>query len=181
MSKRGGSRKKVSRLVPHYCEVPGCGYTTTVQKHRINPGREGGSYVLGNVIALCPNHHSEADKGMLPHDYLYYLVQERILRGTQEEYQSYIRGDQRSPTPGPSFAEEPDEGGGISNGNGTHVPYSGDVAKRFISYLYVIPGRPVPKRSNAIDGARKFKIGEGDGRVESSQWVYAKTFNGGRG
>jgi hypothetical protein len=118
---------------------------------------------------------------MLPHDYLYYLVQERILRGYQEEYQGVERGNSRLASAGSSSTEESHEGNGSSNGNGTHVPYTGDVAKRFIAYLNVIPGRPVPKRSNAIDGARKFALSEGDGRVESSQWVYAKAFHGGRG
>jgi hypothetical protein len=75
-----GSRAKRSALVPGHCEIPGCTWNYGVQKHRILPGRDGGKYVLGNVISLCPNHHYLADRDVISQDELYRIVVERIAQ-----------------------------------------------------------------------------------------------------
>jgi hypothetical protein len=74
------SRNKRNATVPKECEFPGCGYDIIVTKHRITPGAEKGKYILGNVIALCPNHHSEADRGLIEPVILRKIVAERIIR-----------------------------------------------------------------------------------------------------
>lgn len=79
MEDKSISRKqKRDRLTPPRCEIPGCEWTYNFQRHRIHPGREGGKYKLGNVIALCPNHHSLADDDLLPREYLSEIVRLRI-------------------------------------------------------------------------------------------------------
>jgi predicted restriction endonuclease len=75
-SNKGTSRSKRKQTSPDHCEI--CGYDKLVQRHRIVPGREKGRYELGNVISLCPNHHSEADRGLLRRDELHTIVQDRI-------------------------------------------------------------------------------------------------------
>ena len=70
-------------MAPSHCEI--CGYrqekpdgSALIERHRIIPGREGGRYVLGNVIALCPTHHAEADFDLLDRKHLQWIVNERI-------------------------------------------------------------------------------------------------------
>lgn len=41
------------------CMIQGCSYDRTLDVHRVIPGREGGEYVAGNMVLLCPNHHAE--------------------------------------------------------------------------------------------------------------------------
>ena len=73
----GGSAKK--NLTPEHCEK--CGYAKHFQRHRIKPGREGGSYRLGGVIALCPNCHAQADEEGpgYTRDVLFEIVRKRLL------------------------------------------------------------------------------------------------------
>lgn len=74
-----GSRKKKRDLVPHYCET--CGHTITPPtKHRIKPGKNGGKYVPGNVIAQCLNCHGESDRGLIPDSVLFQVVFDRLKR-----------------------------------------------------------------------------------------------------
>jgi len=72
-----GAKKRA--LTPTACEMPGCGYDRIVQRHRILPGSEGGKYTSGNVIALCPNHHGEADRGWIERPHLLAIVQTRLM------------------------------------------------------------------------------------------------------
>ena len=69
-----GSRQKRRELIPETCEIPDCEFTLHVTKHRIKPGVEGGKYVPGNVIGLCPNHHWMADHGIIPRWTLFQIV-----------------------------------------------------------------------------------------------------------
>lgn len=103
-TKRSTSRQKKASLAPNYCEIPFCRYDIVVQKHRIVPGRDGGKYRLGNVIALCPNHHVEADRtlegrigegqpGYLPNETLLALVLRRIEKDAQLQRE---QGEQRA-------------------------------------------------------------------------------------
>lgn len=71
-------REYKQNLVPNYCEIPDCGYSIHVTKHRIKPGRKGGKYVAGNVIGLCPNHHAEAELGLFSQYELFEIVQKRL-------------------------------------------------------------------------------------------------------
>lgn len=118
MSKKGTSRSKRNALCPRYCEIPGCGYDVVVQKHRIIPGRDRGKYALGNVIALCPTHHAEADRtlegyikegqeGYLPASTLKEIVDKRIQ---QDAAKKFIEARTGSSGPIPwwiGFTEEP--------------------------------------------------------------------------
>ena len=73
-------KKEKKELIPCYCEIYDCGYETTVTRHRIRPGKSGGKYVPGNVIGLCPNHHSEAELGLIPKEVMFAIVFERLGR-----------------------------------------------------------------------------------------------------
>lgn len=77
-----GAKKR--NLTPHYCEV--CGFDLFIQKHRIVPGREGGRYVQGNVIALCGNCHYCADEGLFERKVLLSIVEHRLT----EDYKTKI-------------------------------------------------------------------------------------------
>ena len=68
-------KRKLTNL-PTYCEI--CGYSTFVTKHRILPGRKGGTYSVENTIVLCPNDHKEADEGLISPLVLYQIVYDRI-------------------------------------------------------------------------------------------------------
>ena len=41
------------------CMVVGCTYHTTYDVHRLVAGCDGGKYEIGNMFAICPNHHAE--------------------------------------------------------------------------------------------------------------------------
>lgn len=45
------------------CMVSGCGYNITLDVHRFIPGKDGGQYEIGNMFAICPNHHAEVTRG----------------------------------------------------------------------------------------------------------------------
>lgn len=34
-----------------------CGWEGPCDRHRINPGQNGGKYEVGNIVVLCPNCH----------------------------------------------------------------------------------------------------------------------------
>jgi hypothetical protein len=73
--------KKFKRdLIPHVCEIPDCGYDIFITRHRIKAGRKKGKYLPGNVIGLCPNHHVEAELGLITQFQLFAIVQDRLKR-----------------------------------------------------------------------------------------------------
>lgn len=41
------------------CMVEGCEYDKVFDIHRHINGKDGGQYVIGNMFAICPNHHAE--------------------------------------------------------------------------------------------------------------------------
>lgn len=41
------------------CMVEGCKYNKTFDVHRLMEGKNGGQYKIGNMFAICPNHHAE--------------------------------------------------------------------------------------------------------------------------
>lgn len=43
----------------------GCHYNSTYDVHRLSPGRDGGKYEVGNMFAICPNHHAEYHRGVI--------------------------------------------------------------------------------------------------------------------
>jgi hypothetical protein len=45
------------------CSVVGCAYSRTLDLHRLVEGKNGGGYILGNMFAICPNHHAEITRG----------------------------------------------------------------------------------------------------------------------
>ena len=46
------------------CMVEGCHYSKTLDVHRLVGGKDGGEYVIGNMFAICPNHHAEEHRGI---------------------------------------------------------------------------------------------------------------------
>lgn len=46
------------------CMVEGCTYSKTYDIHRFIPGKLGGEYVIGNMFAICPNHHAEVTRNL---------------------------------------------------------------------------------------------------------------------
>jgi hypothetical protein len=81
VAKNRNKKQEKKGLIPNYCEIPGCGYTKFVTRHRIRPGKSGGKYVPLNVIGLCPNHHAEAEAGMITKEVLIAIVQTRYQDG----------------------------------------------------------------------------------------------------
>jgi hypothetical protein len=47
------------------CMIEGCEYDKTFDIHRLASGKEGGHYELGNMFAICPNHHAEVSRGLI--------------------------------------------------------------------------------------------------------------------
>jgi hypothetical protein len=47
------------------CMVEGCGYNRVYDVHRFISGKHGGRYVIGNMFAICPNHHAEVTRGLI--------------------------------------------------------------------------------------------------------------------
>ena len=60
---RSHKRHMGPRLIPTQpCEV--CGWEFNVNRHRINPGKNGGAYKPENIMHLCPNHHFAVHSGL---------------------------------------------------------------------------------------------------------------------
>lgn len=68
--------KLVTKSYNYSCAV--CGYDAFVNAHHIIPYSKGGDNSLNNGICLCPNHHAEADYGIISADSLrkYQLIHE---------------------------------------------------------------------------------------------------------
>ena len=47
------------------CMVKGCSYNRTFDIHRFVSGKDGGKYEIGNMYAICPNHHTEFYRGLI--------------------------------------------------------------------------------------------------------------------
>lgn len=47
------------------CMVRGCNYNKTYDIHRLIYGKNGGKYIIGNMFAICPNHHAECHRGII--------------------------------------------------------------------------------------------------------------------
>lgn len=47
------------------CMVRGCKYNKTYDIHRLTYGKDGGKYEVGNMFAICPNHHAEIHRNIL--------------------------------------------------------------------------------------------------------------------
>ena len=60
--------------------VEGCDYEKTFEIHRLVPGKEGGAYEVGNMFAICPNHHAEVSRGRINLE----KVSDSILRIVEE-------------------------------------------------------------------------------------------------
>lgn len=48
-----------------YCMVQGCEYNRMFHIHRFIEGKNGGKYEVGNMYAICPNHHAEYHHGLI--------------------------------------------------------------------------------------------------------------------
>lgn len=66
---RNQSQGKLEKLKNSFdfdsCMVEGCDYNTLYEIHRLVEGRDGGEYVIGNMFAICPNHHAEVTRGFV--------------------------------------------------------------------------------------------------------------------
>lgn len=47
------------------CMIEECTYNKTFDIHRFIPGKDGGKYEIGNMFAICPNHHAEIHRGLI--------------------------------------------------------------------------------------------------------------------
>ena len=47
------------------CMIQKCKYNRTIDIHRLVAGKDGGIYSPKNIVALCPNHHAEAHRGLI--------------------------------------------------------------------------------------------------------------------
>jgi 5-methylcytosine-specific restriction endonuclease McrA len=58
-----------------------CGFDTMVEVHHIIARRHSGPDTLDNLITLCPNHHTMADRGLIPVEELRALLTEHTFTG----------------------------------------------------------------------------------------------------
>jgi hypothetical protein len=65
---KGKYRSKLSILQEKFvicsCMIQGCEYNKTFDVHRLINGKDGGLYEIGNMFAICPNHHAEIHRGL---------------------------------------------------------------------------------------------------------------------
>ena len=47
------------------CMVENCNYNKTYDIHRLKEGKDGGKYEIGNMFAICPNHHAEVHRRLI--------------------------------------------------------------------------------------------------------------------
>lgn len=47
------------------CMVEGCQYDRCFDIHRLIEGKNGGKYEIGNMFAICPNHHAEVHRNVI--------------------------------------------------------------------------------------------------------------------
>lgn len=47
------------------CMIEGCDYCRTYDVHRYVEGKNGGKYEIGNMYAICPNHHAEITRKII--------------------------------------------------------------------------------------------------------------------
>lgn len=47
------------------CMIIGCSYNNCYDVHRLEQGKDGGKYEIGNMFAICPNHHAEIHRGII--------------------------------------------------------------------------------------------------------------------
>ena len=57
------------------CMVENCIYSKTYDIHRLIRGKDGGEYEIGNMFAICPNHHAEETRGLIK----FYKINEYTL------------------------------------------------------------------------------------------------------
>ncbi len=66
---KSSSLKKLELLRKNFnfdtCMVRGCNYSRTFDAHRLICGKDGGKYIIGNMYAICPNHHAELHRGLI--------------------------------------------------------------------------------------------------------------------
>jgi hypothetical protein len=66
---------KEQLLVLYNGECAICHYSTIIETHHIIPVHKGGLTIITNLITLCPNHHREAERGMISDLHLFELTQ----------------------------------------------------------------------------------------------------------
>lgn len=63
------AERKINHLRKYFefdsCMIEGCDYNKCYEVHRHIPGKDGGEYVIGNMFAICPNHHAEVTRGII--------------------------------------------------------------------------------------------------------------------
>lgn len=64
-TQRFSKYKSLFAQYAYRCAVPNCNFDSVLEIHHILPRAKGGTDDLSNLIVLCPNHHSLADKGFL--------------------------------------------------------------------------------------------------------------------
>jgi hypothetical protein len=66
---RGYNHRAIRELNDNKCQMPGCSWPpdnrVSCEIHHIIAVKDGGDEAEGNKVCLCPNHHAEADKGII--------------------------------------------------------------------------------------------------------------------
>lgn len=79
-------KRKVLVEAGHRCAIPTCRFPTTEIAH-INPWAEVKEHFYDNLIALCPNCHTRADKGEIDKKSL--KIYKKILQRLTDRYERF--------------------------------------------------------------------------------------------
>ncbi|MBA7473854.1 hypothetical protein ES707_09199 [subsurface metagenome] len=58
-----GKEKIRARFIANECVL--CGWKGPCDRHRLKLGKDGGKYIKGNIVILCPNCHRLLHRGKL--------------------------------------------------------------------------------------------------------------------
>jgi len=66
--RKSDSKRRIALLQKTFgiktCMVQGCEYSRTFDIHRMVAGKDDGKYIIGNMFAICPNHHAEITRNV---------------------------------------------------------------------------------------------------------------------
>lgn len=79
-------RRRILVEAGHRCAIPTCRFPTTEIAH-IEPWAKVQEHTYGNLIALCPNDHTRADKGEIDRKSL--KIYKRILQRLTDKYEKF--------------------------------------------------------------------------------------------
>lgn len=69
--------KKLKKLLDKKCCI--CEENQCLDVHRLTPGKDGGKYVEGNCVTICPNCHRKCHSGIIKIVGKYYCTSGRYI------------------------------------------------------------------------------------------------------